>query len=64
MASFKIETQLSMYQNISALFVKFYFRDFVITNFNNTVMCIANKLTFEKIETKKNNLFSAVLSSE
>lgn len=59
-ASFEIETQLSMYQS-SALFDKFYFRVFVITNFNHTVMCIANKLTIEEITKKQNFNFSLAI---
>lgn len=56
MASFEasIEAQPSTYQN-SALLDKFCFRDFVITNFNNNFMWIANKLTLKNIKTTKKN---------
>lgn len=65
MASFEasIEAQPSTYQN-SALLDKFCFRDFVITNFNNNFMWIANKLTLENIKNKtKNTQFRFIQSS-
>lgn len=48
MTSFEITTQLAIYKT-SALLDNFIFRDFVVTNINNTIHWIANKLTLEKI---------------